>query len=158
MDVRTAGREELDRLAEIWFEGWHDAHAEIVSERLVQARTLPRFKARLQAGLAHTRVAGPAGAAVGFYILKDDEVYQFFVAAESRGTGVAAALMADAEMRLRENGVQTAWLTCAIGNERAARFYEKNGWHRTGTMIENLELPDGVFPLEVWRYEKSLTG
>jgi hypothetical protein len=47
-------------------------------------------------------------------------------------------------------------LACAIGNEQAARFYEKCGWHRAGTMINNLDTTEGVFPLEVWRYEKRL--
>jgi RimJ/RimL family protein N-acetyltransferase len=71
--------------------------------------------------------------------------------------GIAAALVKDAEARLAETGVDTAWLACAIGNERAARFYEKCGWHLAGTMVNHAETADGTFPLEVWRYEKSLT-
>jgi ribosomal protein S18 acetylase RimI-like enzyme len=90
-------------------------------------------------------------------MLKGDELYQLYVSAQARGSGVAAALMADAEARLAEAGVATAWLACAIGNERAARFYEKCGWRRAGTMINELDTPDGMFPLEVWRYEKSVT-
>jgi RimJ/RimL family protein N-acetyltransferase len=53
--------------------------------------------------------------------------------------------------------VAIVWLACAIGNERAARFYEKSGWRRTGTMVSQLETPNGIFPLEVWRYEKRLS-
>jgi GNAT superfamily N-acetyltransferase len=88
--------------------------------------------------------------------VKGDELYQLFVAAPARGSGVATALIADAEDRLRQDGVQTAWLACAIGNERAARFYEKSGWYRVGTVVQLLDTVDGIFPLEVWRYEKSL--
>ena len=69
---------------------------------------------------------------------------------------MAAVLIADAEAHLREAGVDTAWLACAVGNERAARFYEKCGWLRTGTVTEDVVVPGGTFPLEVWRYEKSL--
>jgi RimJ/RimL family protein N-acetyltransferase len=65
--------------------------------------------------------------------------------------------MEDAEARLTAAGVQTAWLACAIGNLRAARFYEKCGWTRVGTIVSRLETPEGIFPLEVWRYEKRLT-
>jgi RimJ/RimL family protein N-acetyltransferase len=65
-------------------------------------------------------------------------------------------LIADAEARLSENGVGLAWLACAVGNERAARFYEKCGWRRAGSMVNRLETPDGEFLLEVWRYEKHL--
>ncbi|HEX7111578.1 MAG TPA: hypothetical protein VF216_03975, partial [Mizugakiibacter sp.] len=62
----------------------------------------------------------------------------------------------DAESRIAAAGFDTGWLACAIGNARAARFYEKQGWRRVGTMISRLEIPTGVFPLEVWRYEKRL--
>ena len=74
-----------------------------------------------------------------------------------RGAGVAAALISDAEARFAERGVHTAWLACAIGNERAAKFYQKCGWIRDGTMINQFETPAGRFPLNVWRYEKRLT-
>jgi ribosomal protein S18 acetylase RimI-like enzyme len=47
-------------------------------------------------------------------------LYQLFVSPHARGSGVAAALIADAEARLAERGVQTAWLACAIGNDRAS--------------------------------------
>ena len=97
-----------------------------------------------------------SGAAVGFYIIKDDELYQLYVSAQSRGSGVAAALIADAEARLSEAGVGMAWLACAIGNGRAARFYEKCGWHRAGTMDYRAETSTGEFVLRVWRYEKPL--
>jgi len=43
-----------------------------------------------------------------------------------------------------------------VGNDRAARFYEKQGWHRAGSVVIDVELPAGVWPLEVWRYEKHL--
>ena len=95
---------------------------------------------------------------MGFHLLKDDELYQLYVAAEARGTGAAAALMADAEAQLAARGVETAWLACAIGNARAARFYEKAGW--TMARVENVptETSEGLFPLEVWRYEKRLVN
>lgn len=41
---------------------------------------------------------------------------------------------------------------------RAARFCEKPGWRRAGTMINHAETASGTFPLEVWRYEKTLTA
>lgn len=156
MDVRAAEEVEIDHLARVWYDGWHDAHAPIVPAELTRARTLDSFRDRLQAALPNVRVVGPPGAPVGFCILKDDELYQLFVSARSRGSGVAAALIADAEARLADSGVENAWLACAIGNERAARFYEKCGWHRAGTMVNHLETSDGTFLLEVWRYEKSL--
>jgi GNAT superfamily N-acetyltransferase len=157
MQVRAAGERELDALARVWFDAWNDAHAEIVPSELTRLRTLGSFKDRLRVALPEIRVAGPPGAPVGFYILKDDELYQLFVQAAARGTGVAPALMADAEARLAGRGIRTAWLACAIGNDRAARFYEKCGWRRVGTMVNEAETSEGTFRLDVWRYEKVLT-
>jgi ribosomal protein S18 acetylase RimI-like enzyme len=157
MDVRFAQKTELDHLAKVWHEAWHDAHARIVPAELTRVRTVANFRRRLEAALPAVRVAGPVGSPVGFHIVQGDELYQLFVAAEARGTGVARALIEDAEARLAEKGVRTAWLACAIGNDRAARFYEKCGWRRLGTIINHLRTEEGPFDLEVWRYEKVLS-
>lgn len=157
MQVRAAEAAEIGALARIWYDGWQDAHAEILPEELKRIRTLESFRERLQAALADLRVAGPQGAPVGLCIIKGDELYQLYVTADARGTGTAAALLADGETRMAANGEATAWLACAIGNQRAARFYEKCGWHRVGNMINQLATPTGIFPLEVWRYEKALS-
>jgi ribosomal protein S18 acetylase RimI-like enzyme len=157
MDVRTAEESEVDHLARVWYDGWRDAHVQIVPAELARLRTLESFRDRLRAALPEVRVVGPDGAPVGFCMLKGDELYQLYVSAPSRGSGVADALIADAETRLSERGVETAWLACAIGNDRAARFYEKRGWRRSGILAYDAETPEGVFPMEVWRYEKALT-
>ena len=155
-DVRSAEGTEIPQLARIWYDGWQDAHAEILPDELKQDRTLESFAERFEHLLPDTRACGPVGAPLGFCILKDDELYQLYVSSEARGKGVAAALMRDAEERLAESGVSTAWLACAIGNERAARFYEKSGWRRIGKMTNHLALATGPFELEVWRYEKNI--
>jgi GNAT superfamily N-acetyltransferase len=154
-NIRDARLSEIGLLAKIWFDGWQDAHARIVPEELAQLRTLKSFEERLRAASTSVRVAGAEGAPVGFYFLRSAELYQFYVSFNARGSGVAAVLMADAEARLGESGVHTAWLACAMGNNRAARFYEKCGWFRTGTVTDDVEVPGGTFALEVWRYEKS---
>ena len=156
MNARSAEAHEIDQLARLWYDGWHESHARIVPPGLTQLRTLESFRDRLQAALPNIRVVGAPRAPLGFAIVKEDELYQLFVSAVARGTGVAATLIADAEACLAANGVQTAWLACAIGNDRAARFYEKCGWRRVGTMMNQAETLAGNFPLEVWRYEKSL--
>jgi ribosomal protein S18 acetylase RimI-like enzyme len=157
MAVRAAEEREIGKLAQIWYDGWHEAHRKIVPEELTRLRTLESFRDRLRAALPRLRVIGPPGEPVGFCMVQGDELYQLYVSSQARGSGIAPALVADAEARLAEHGVATAWLACAIGNERAARFYEKCGWRRAGNMINHAETSDGPFPLEVWRYEKSLS-
>ena len=154
--VRAAEQVDIEALARLWYDGWLDAHATIVPLALVRLRTLENFNERMAAALGSVRVIGRCGAPAGFYILKGDELYQFYVAAAFRGTGVAATLMADAESQLAAAGVTAAWLACAIGNDRAARFYEKRGWRRAGTVVTEAETSNGSFALEVWRYEKVL--
>lgn len=154
--VRAATSAEIDALAKLWFEGWQDAHAQILPVELKQVRTLESFRERLAAALQDVRTAGPEGAPLGLAITKGDELYQLYVSAAARGTGIAARLTTNALHRIRAKGHQRAWLACAIGNERAARFYEKVGWSRQRVMTSQLPIADGVFPLDVWRYEIAL--
>jgi len=156
MSVRAGDVGEIDHLARLWHQGWNDAHAALALAGLVRARTLDSFRDRLAAALADTFLIGPPDAPSGFYMLKGDELYQFYVAREARGSGIAAVLLADAEARLAGRGGATAWLACAIGNDRAARFYEKYRWVRARTQVNRLETADGVFEVEVWRYEKAM--
>ncbi|MCL1633841.1 GNAT family N-acetyltransferase [Luteimonas sp. SX5] len=144
-------------MARLWHEGWVDSHAPILPPALAKYRTLESFRSRLQSLMPQVRVIGEPGQPLGLCITRGDELYQLFVSAAARGTGVAVALLADGEARLRDRGVHATWLTCAIGNHRAARFYEKNGWVLAGNMIDELPTPDGAFPLEVWRFEKTLS-
>ncbi|WP_454758723.1 GNAT family N-acetyltransferase [Caulobacter segnis] len=156
MDLRAAQPSELNALAALWHQGWRDAHLTLVPEALVALRTLDSFTDRMAAALPGVRVLGPVGAPLGFHFIKADELNQFYLAGAARGTGAAAALMADAEARLLDRGITTPWLACAIGNARAARFYEKSGWTLARTEVVPTETSAGMFPLEVWRYEKQL--
>jgi GNAT superfamily N-acetyltransferase len=156
MDVRAAQPDDVDQLIAIWHDGWHDAHASILPEALVRLRTRDNFRERLACELDAVRVIGDPGAPVGFTMIRGDELYQFYVAPSARGTGVAAALMGDAEASFAARGITGPWLACAVGNVRAARFYEKSGWRRAGIVALEAETSAGPFPLQVWRYEKEL--
>jgi len=156
MQVRPATTDQIDQLARLWHDSWHETHAPLARPELVRLRTLASFRDRLRAALPDVYVVESVGAPLGLCILRGEELYQLFVSPEARGSGVAAALIANAEARLTKRGVETTWLACAIGNHRAARFYEKNGWHRAGTFVIPSETSNGPFPVEQWRYEKRL--
>lgn len=154
--IRDALQTEIEPLAQLWHAGWYDAHAAIVPAALVEQRTLDSFRERTAKHLPVTRVTGPANNPVGFCMTHDDELFQLYVSDEGRGTGAAAALVADCEAQLINQNIPLAWLSCAIGNHRAARFYEKCGWVNAATETHHLETLSGPFPLEVWRFEKRM--
>lgn len=157
MDVRAAEDAEVERLARIWYDGWQDAHADILPDELKRVRTLESFTQRMREAIASTRVVGPVGAPLGFSMMKGDELNQLYVSAEARGTGAAQALIADAEARLAASGAPLIWLACAIGNDRAARFYTKSGWRNVGVRTIHHDMPDGaLLALDIWRFEKNL--
>lgn len=154
--IRRPVAAELPALAALWNQAWHDGHAAHVPEELIALRTLDTFEARLGPLLDTTRVADLDGELAGFCSLKGDELNQLMVNAVARGTGAATALIVNAEARMRAGGTETAWLSCVIGNDRAAAFYRKNGWHLERTFIDELDTSDSSYPLEVWRFEKLL--
>jgi hypothetical protein len=79
MNVRSAERREIGALARLWYRGWQDAHAAILPAVLARDRTLESLAQRLEAALGDVRVIGPAGAPLGFCMLKGNELYQLYV-------------------------------------------------------------------------------
>lgn len=154
--LRPATAGDVDALATIWYDGWQDAHRALVPEELSRIRTRERFAQRLTDNLDELIVATVDDGPVGFVMLYDDELYQFFVAATGRGTDVATRLMRAAEQMLRERGYPQAHLFCAVGNMRAAAFYEKCRWVNVAELELSVGDDDTEIPVPVWRYEKAL--
>ncbi|WP_425079968.1 GNAT family N-acetyltransferase [Ruegeria denitrificans] len=146
----------IPQASELWHSGWHDAHAAILPDDLTSQRTLDSFAERLHKYADMTRVAVQDGVVLGLCIILRDEINQMYVSPQGRGTGLAAALLRDGEQKILANGHATGWLACAIGNRRAARFYEKCDWVNTRTEVLRFETQTGDYPLEIWRFEKHL--
>jgi GNAT superfamily N-acetyltransferase len=70
------------------------------------------------------------------------EVVALYVDPDRHRGGVGRLLMAEARRRLRDAGFTDALLWVLRGNERAARFYEGEGWRPDGT--SRVEEPYGV--------------
>jgi GNAT superfamily N-acetyltransferase len=158
---RPAGPDDVEAVARIWADGWRDGHLGHVHEDLVAVRTDGSFLARTQQRIAatdDTTVAEVGGAVVGFVMLDGDEVEQVYIASSARGSGVAAALLDEAERQVRAGGHTTAWLAVVAGNARARRFYEKRGWWDVGAFDYEAAGPDGAMVVPSHRYEKRLDG
>lgn len=157
MVIRPAGPDDSAAVADIWFHGWRDGHLGNVSGELVAIRTEESFRRRAAERTGDTTVATVDDEVAGFVMVVDDEVEQVYVSSRHRGTGVAGALLAEAECLVARNGHERAWLAVATGNERARRFYERNGWMDEGAFDYPAQGPDGPIPVECHRYVKRVT-
>jgi GNAT superfamily N-acetyltransferase len=79
-----------------------------------------------------------------------------FVSRNHRGTGVASILLAEAERLVAVQGYGRAWLAVATGNDRARRFYARNGWVDEGPFDYLAAGPAGPIPVPCHRYAKQI--
>lgn len=121
--VRAMRCEELVTLADLWVASWRE--------------TMPAidFDARwswISAVLADPAnavlVAERGGAPQGFAVLAEGLLHQLVVAPEAKGGGVATILLAAAKAHAGTGMV----LEVNQDNGRALRFYEREGFRRTG--------------------------
>jgi ribosomal protein S18 acetylase RimI-like enzyme len=143
-------------MAEIWHLGWRDGHFGHVPQELLEARTPESFRARASERVTETTVAVIDGAIAGFVIVVGDEVEQVYVSAEQRGTGVADALMREAERQVQENGYSKGWLAVVAGNARARAFYERRGWRDEGPLDYAAASESGPIRVPSHRYVKDV--
>jgi GNAT superfamily N-acetyltransferase len=120
---------------------------------LVAARTEASFAERAAQRVDGTTVADVDGEVAGFVMVVGDEAEQVYVDAVHRGSGVADALLAEAERQVRENGYAVAWLAVVADNRRARRFYERNGWVDSGAFDYGAA---GGVTVRAHRYEKPV--
>ncbi|HEX9993219.1 MAG TPA: GNAT family N-acetyltransferase [Acidimicrobiales bacterium] len=154
--VRPATAADAPAIAAIWHAGWGDGHLGNVPDELVPLRTAASFAERAGERWPDALVAEAGGEVAGFVIVTGDEVEQVYVAAAHRGSGLADALMDEAERRVRDGGHPSAWLAVVPGNGRARRFYERRGWVDTGPFVYEAFGPAGPVPVPARRYVKAL--
>lgn len=156
--IRRAGEADVEAMAGIWRLGWSDGHAGHVPVELEQARLSGCWTDEVRARLARSWVACDGDRVVGFVTVAADEVEEVYVERSARGSGVAARLLRHGEGLVRENGFPVAWLAVVAGNDRARRFYEREGWHDTGAVDYQASTGNGTIGVTVRRYARSLTG
>lgn len=158
MRLRPAEAGDAEPLLDIWFEGWWDGHGDVAPEALRRCRGRDGLRARLPEVMTAMSVAEWNGAVAGFVSIKGTELSNLYVRRELRGTGLAAALLACGEAMLARRSVAEAFLWCAVGNERAYRFYLREGWTDVGVVQCDVTTPDGPARLPSHRFVKRLDG
>jgi GNAT superfamily N-acetyltransferase len=156
VSIRPARAEDASAVAEIWERGWHDGHDGLVPQELVDVRTPESFRERAADRVPGTTVATVDGEVAGFVMVVDDEVEQVYVSGAHRGSGVAPALIAEAERQVRANGHGKAWLAVVAGNARARAFYERSGWADEGGFDYEAAAGERTVHVPCRRYTKVL--
>lgn len=101
---------------------------------------------------ARPHLAEADGVVVGVLGLGPDELHALYVHPDWWGRGVGRALLDRAHALLAET-CEEAELTVLVENDRARRFYERNGWR----LVEQVVEPHfGGEPTEVCKYRRRV--
>ena len=154
--VRRAAGTDLEVLADLWHRGWHDGHDGHVPDALTAVRTEASFHERMAERLGDTLVVERDGEVAGFVTVVGAELEQVYVAPAHRGSGVAPRLLVEGLAVVAARGHDRAWLAVAVGNARARRFYEREGWRDVAALDYQAQGPDGPIGSPCRRYERAL--
>ena len=135
---------EADTIAELWValargQRAHDSHLLAEQNRTRVRERLARCAATGQLLVARPPVGDGERRIVGFVMFdtRTDQyevdrrrglVENLYVVPNRRGEGIGSALLARAERRLRETGVDAISLEAMADNEAARRFYRRHGY------------------------------
>jgi GNAT superfamily N-acetyltransferase len=147
--IRPARPDEYDEVARVWMESW-------VSTGLAEASNF--LLANLRARVRHEIdggwslfVAEDRGALAAMLALHLGDKYldQLFVAPERQGSGLGRTLLAFTRTQLPDE----IWLRCVRENEKAWRWYEREGF-----VFEKEEVSSVTgFMMKYYRWTKATT-
>jgi GNAT superfamily N-acetyltransferase len=146
--IRPAGPVDAEALAHLHLDVWDDAYTGLMPQGILDdrrekvAERVERWREILTTGGEPTYVAVGADGLVGFAtagrgrdndLAVELELKALYVRATHWGTGVGYALLETAI------GDRSAYLWVLAANERAIRFYERQGFRLDGTRDEHDE-------------------
>ena len=152
--LRYAMASEVPQIAALYHRVWHETHARFMPAEECARRDVAFFHDRMTTLQPTTLVATQDRDLTGFAAWHNDVLSQMFVAAQWRGSGLAQQLLTRAEHAMAHGGIDRANLHCIVGNSRARRFYERQGWMILQELAHPAAgQPDGVL---FWRMVKCL--
>lgn len=145
-DTRKAELSDVDDIAEIHVDSWRKAYTGIIPQGVLDGLSVTSRAERLREYLSntslgtHTYVVSNLDTVVGFATIgpaRDldaepgfNELYAIYLRADSWGSGAGRELL---RVTLEEHPSPTTWLWVLQANERAQRFYRRNGFQADGT-------------------------
>ncbi|TCD14498.1 GNAT family N-acetyltransferase [Oricola cellulosilytica] len=140
MWLRTASLEDLETISAMLSETWHNTYDDIYGHEKVAELTgtwhsVPALKQRLTKPRSEFIVCddGSEIAGMAFVSQVDSEtsmLHQLYVRPSTQGQGVGKMLLVEVEACFPD--VRKIKLEVEEANDRAVRFYEENGFKRTG--------------------------
>jgi ribosomal protein S18 acetylase RimI-like enzyme len=149
LTIRPAEAHEYDKIARVWTESWVSVGLEDASDAML-AESRARIPREMADGWS-LYVADDAGriAAMLAFRLRDGYLDQLFVDPAYHGRGIGKMLLQFARKKLPDE----IWLRCASLNERAWRWYEREGFVFEGEAPH----PDGLM-MRYYRWKKGTAG
>jgi ribosomal protein S18 acetylase RimI-like enzyme len=145
--IRPVRPDEYDEVARVWMNSWVSTGLEDASDSL-----LARLRTRVAAGAENGSSLYVADdnrklAAMLTIHVPDCYLDQLFVAPEYQGNGLGRQLLAFTRQHLPNE----IWLRCVRENEKAWRWYEREGF-----VFEKEELEPKIgFMMKYYRWKKS---
>jgi GNAT superfamily N-acetyltransferase len=147
--IRPARSDEYDEIARVWMNSWASTGLEDASNFL-----LAKLRARIPMEIAKgwsLFVADDGGklAAMLALHLPDKYLDQLFVAPEYQGKNLGRTLLAFTQQQLPDE----IWLRCVRENEKAWRWYEREGFVYDKELVE----PMTGFVMKYYRWKPGRT-
>ena len=122
--IRPAHADEYDEVARVWMESWVSVGLEDASDSLL-AKLRARVPMEIEKGWS-LYVADDNGRLAAMLAMHVSDCYldQLFVAPEYQGSGLGRQLLAFTRLQLPDE----IWLRCVRENEKAWRWYEREGF------------------------------
>lgn len=131
MELRSAVAADAMAVARVHVRAWQEAYRGMLPAAYLDALK-PEDRAKRytfeRLDGPRTIVAVDDGQVLGFVTTKDDELAAINVDPSAWAKGVGKALIAKAREAIAANGHREAQLWMLVGNERAHRFYLRDGW------------------------------
>jgi GNAT superfamily N-acetyltransferase len=147
--IRPARVDEYDEVARVWMNSWTSTGLEEASDFLL-AKLRARVPLEIEKGWS-LFVAADSGHLAAMLALHLPNRYldQLFVAPEYQGHGLGRRLLAFTRQHLPDE----LWLRCVRENEKAWRWYEREGFVFEREAIE----PMNGFVMKYYRWKKEGT-
>lgn len=147
--IRPARPEEYDEIARVWMNSWASTGLEDASNFLL-AKLRARIPQEIERGWS-LFVADDDGTIAAMLALHLTEIYldQLFVAPEYQGRNIGRQLLGFTRQLLPDK----IWLRCVRENEKAWRWYEREGFVFEKEAVE----PMTGFVMKYYRWKKEET-